>query len=76
MLSRRQVEFLALAARGMNRDQIASACCVSPWTVKDYLAAARETLDARNTAHAVAKSVALGLIVLDADGHASVAASS
>lgn len=71
VLTPRQVEFLALSARGMQRSEIAETCYVAPMTVRDTLEEARSRLGARTLPHAVAIAVALGVLTLDEVGCAS-----
>lgn len=65
LLTPRQLEFLALVAQGMQRQEIAVRCYVVPKTVADTLDAARMRLGARTLAHAVAIAMNLELIVVE-----------
>lgn len=76
ILTRRQLEFLALSAQGMKYAEIASACFVSCDRVNEALEEARSRLCAKNTLHAVAIAISLDLIVFDANSAAFVANSS
>lgn len=67
LLTRRQLEFLALTARGLQQSEIATACYVAEVTVRNTIVEARSRLGARNTAQAVALAVSLELIVFNPD---------
>lgn len=68
MLTKRQLEFLALYGAGVRIPQIAESRFVSQWTVINTLKAARERLDAPTITAAVTKAIALELLVLDHEG--------
>ena len=72
-LTSRQAEFLSLIAQGMHRAQIAEHCFVSPTTVSTTLSFARQRLEAKTLAHAVAIAIRHDLLVLGPDGIAFVA---
>lgn len=61
-LPTRQQEALQLAADGLTKDQIADELGISEGTVHEYLKRLRRRLHARNTAHAVAIALRLGVI--------------
>lgn len=67
-LSQRELEFLALAGNGFTRNKIAQAFCVSPLTVKNTFARARERMGATSTAHCVVLAIARELLILDHEG--------
>ncbi len=64
----RQLEAIALIARGMTYEQIAQEMGIGYWTVKDTLDQLRERIGARNTPHAIAVCVVHGwLAAVDGD---------
>lgn len=63
-LPQRQVETLALAARGATAYGIGRQMGLAPRTVYKYLELSRQTLNALNTTHAVAIALQLRLIQL------------
>jgi DNA-binding CsgD family transcriptional regulator len=65
MLSARQLEVLALVARGLSTDGIAGELFVSSNTVRTHVRNILFVLDAQNRAHAVAIACATGLIATD-----------
>lgn len=65
ILSRRQIEVLNSAARGMNNREIAAEVGLSAQTVRHHLMATRYKLNARNTTHAVAIALSDHLITLE-----------
>jgi DNA-binding NarL/FixJ family response regulator len=65
LLTKRQLEFLAYSAQGLQNPEIAEQCFISLSAVKDGLEKARERLGARTTTQAVAMAVSLELIVFD-----------
>lgn len=67
LITARQIEFLALAARGFTQAEIANLCFVKPDTVQKTIDAARERLGARTTTQAVAIAVSLELITVEFD---------
>jgi DNA-binding CsgD family transcriptional regulator len=67
-LSRRELEFLALAGNGFTRNKIAQAFCVSPMTVKHTFARARARTGAASTAHCVVLAIAREQLILDHEG--------
>lgn len=62
-LSPRQIDCLCLAALGSTSPEIAEILGISSRTVDQYIAEACERLNVRNRVQAVAKAVALGLIL-------------
>ena len=65
MLSPRQKECLQRIAAGETSIEIGAALGLSPRTIDTYVHAACRRLAVRTRAQAVAKSIKLGLIVLD-----------
>lgn len=63
-LSPREIDALTMLAMGMNRAQAADGLKISEHTFRDYVESARAKLGASNTTHAVARAIALGLIVV------------
>lgn len=61
-LTARQLQCLRLAADGLTMPKIGARLFVTDWTVKNDLIAVRDTLRARNTAHAIAIAMRNGLI--------------
>jgi DNA-binding CsgD family transcriptional regulator len=61
-LTERELNTLRLVAQGMSNKQIAEAIGISPYAVKDHLAAAMRKLDARNRVQAAATATRRGLI--------------
>lgn len=61
-VSKRELECLRLAARGLTSDEIAAQLGLSVHTANQYLANTTQKLDAVNRMHAVAKAMRLGLI--------------
>lgn len=61
-MTKRQIEALQWVAEGKSNEDIAVILGVSPETVKRQIDQARETLNALNRAHAVAKAIRAGLI--------------
>lgn len=70
VLTKRQAEFLALSAQGLNQTDIAEEFCLSPWTVKNTLQGAKDRLGARSLPQAVAKAIAFDLLAIDNEGTA------
>ena len=64
-LSARELEVLALIARGLSTDSIASALFVTPNTVRAHVRHILDRLCARNRPHAVAIAFSAGLIWID-----------
>ena len=62
-LSPREIDALSLLAMGYSRAQAADSLSISEHTLRVYIETARAKLGAQNTTHAVARSIALGLIV-------------
>ena len=75
VLSARQLEVLALVARGRSTEGIAVELFLSPNTVRSHVRNILDNLGARNRPHAVAIAFAAGLIRIDearmADGSRS-----
>lgn len=63
-LSPRELSAISLLGRGRSRAQAANEMSISEHTLRVYIEAARHKLGAMNTTHAVARALALGLIVL------------
>lgn len=63
-LSPREVDALSLLAMGYSRAQAAESLSISEHTLRVYIETARTKLGAQNTTHAVARAIALGLIVI------------
>lgn len=61
-LSKREIEVLHWLANGASLDHIAEEMKVSLKTIKTHLRSARQKLDARDDAQAVAKALRTGLI--------------
>ncbi len=64
VLSPREADALAQLALGKSRSQAADSLGISENTLRVYIEGARLKLGAKNTVHAVAKSVALGLVAI------------
>jgi DNA-binding NarL/FixJ family response regulator len=62
-LSARQLEVLALVARGLSTDNIAGELFLSPNTVRVHVRNILDALVARNRPHAVAIALSAGLII-------------
>ena len=62
MLTPRQSDVLGLLARGLTNERAAVLLGMSPLTARKHSEAARRSLGARNTAHAVAIGLREGLI--------------
>ena len=67
-LNRRQLQFLALKARGYTDQQIAAECSCARKTVSNTLDSARSRLNARNVVQAVLIAIALEVLILTGDG--------
>jgi DNA-binding NarL/FixJ family response regulator len=65
MLSARELEVLALVARGRSTDNIAGELCISRNTVRAHVRNILDGLRAHNRAHAVAIALSAGLISID-----------
>ena len=65
VLSARQLEVLALVARGRSTEGIAMELFLSPNTVRSHVRNILDNLGARNRPHAVAIAFAAGLIRID-----------
>lgn len=63
-LSPRELSAMTLLAKGLSRAQASEAMTISEHTLRVYIEAARHKLGAINTTHAVARALALGLIVV------------
>ncbi|KIT17651.1 HTH-type quorum sensing-dependent transcriptional regulator VjbR [Jannaschia aquimarina] len=63
-LSPRETDALTLLAKGLGRAQAAERLAISEHTFRVYVESARNKLGARNTLHAVAHAMSLGLICL------------
>ncbi len=63
-LSPREVDAMTLLALGYSRAQVADTLSISENTLRVYIESARHKLGAMNTTHAVAKAIALGVIVV------------
>jgi two-component system NarL family response regulator len=65
VLSARELEVLALVARGLSTDGIAGELFVSHNTVRSHVRRIMDKLGARNRPHAVAIAFSAGLISID-----------
>lgn len=63
-LSPREADSLTFLALGYSRAQVATTLEISEHTLRVYVESARHKLGAMNTTHAVARAMALGLIVV------------
>ncbi|GFE63295.1 helix-turn-helix transcriptional regulator [Litoreibacter roseus] len=63
-LSPRELSAMTLLAKGRSRAQAADEMSISEHTLRVYIEAARHKLGAMNTTHAVARALAMGLIVM------------
>ena len=63
-LSPRETDTLRMLALGYSRAQAADALTISEHTLRVYLESARNKLGAMNTTHAVARALAMGLIIV------------
>ena len=63
-LSPRELSAMTLLAKGKSRAQAADEMSISEHTLRVYIEAARHKLGALNTTHAVARALAMGLIVV------------
>lgn len=63
-LSPREVDAMTLIAMGYSRAQIAETLSISEHTLRVYIESARTKLGALNTAHAVARALSRGVIVV------------
>jgi LuxR family transcriptional regulator len=61
-LTPRELDVLGLVARGLTAEEAARLLGVSPYTVRKHVKWIRLKLGARNSAHAVAIGLRLGLI--------------
>lgn len=64
-LSNRHLDVLRLYAMGMTRHEIGADLFLSPHTVMNYLAEARQILGAMNSTHAVTLCIARGHLCVD-----------
>lgn len=62
-LSPREITAMTFLARGLSRAQAAQEMEISEHTLRVYIEAARHKLGALNTTHAVARALAMGLII-------------
>jgi DNA-binding CsgD family transcriptional regulator len=69
LLSARELEVLALIARGRSTDSIAGELFVSRNTVRSHVKHIMDKLGACNRAHAVAIAFSAGLILIDEHAH-------
>jgi DNA-binding NarL/FixJ family response regulator len=67
-LSRRQCEVLEHVASGWMERETATALGISTGMVRAHMTKVRVALGARNTIHAVALAIALGILALRQDG--------
>ncbi len=65
LLSARHLQVLRLAALGLHDYEIGGRLNISGQTVRHHLQHIRRQMQARNTTHAVALAVAMGLIVIE-----------
>lgn len=71
-LTNRQIEFLAMSARGITNAEIAKICFVSLNTVVSTFTEARKRLECKTTTQCVVKAISREEIGLDHDGIAFV----
>ena len=71
-LTKRQKEFLAMTAQGLMHEKIAEICVVSPETVRNSLARARERMKASTTAQCVVLAIAREELGLTHEGYCYV----
>lgn len=65
ILTARQLQIMALCARGLTREEIGRELFISPATVRVHYSRIRDTLDARNITQAVTICVARGYLLVD-----------
>ena len=65
-ITEQDVALLSMAARGLTQKHMTKALNLSPTAVKRGMSRTLIKLDAANTAQAVAKAVARGLVKMDA----------
>ncbi|MFZ5709434.1 MAG: helix-turn-helix transcriptional regulator [Pseudomonadota bacterium] len=63
-LSPRELDALTMLAMGLSRSQASEWLSISEHTFRVYVESARSKLGANNSTHAVAKAIALGLVLL------------
>lgn len=63
-LSPREVSAISALARGLSRAQAAAEMGISEHTLRVYIEAARHKLGALNTTHAVARAMAVGIVIV------------
>ncbi len=63
-LSPREIDVCTLLAMGYSRAQAADSLSISEHTLRVYIESARFKLGASNTIHAIAKALAMGLVVV------------
>ncbi len=63
-LSPREIDALTLIAMGYSRAQAAESLSISEHTIRVYIEGARHKLGAQNTVHAVARAMAIGILVI------------
>ncbi len=63
-LSPRETDALTMLAMGYSRGQAADSLSISEHTLRVYIESARFKLNALNTTHAVARAMAMGLLVV------------
>jgi DNA-binding CsgD family transcriptional regulator len=63
-LSPREIDALTMLAMGLNRAQAAEGLTISEHTFRVYVESARAKLGASNAVHAVARAIAMGLVVV------------
>lgn len=71
-LTPRQLEILSLAGNGKRGPEIAEELFISPRTVEHTLESARERLQAKTNAQAVARAVVTEQLILGSDGELRV----
>lgn len=67
-LTKRQIEFLAMTAKGMTNEQIAKECFVAKSTVESSFSEARKRLETKTTAQTVLKAISREELGLDHTG--------
>jgi DNA-binding NarL/FixJ family response regulator len=67
-LTKRQLEFLSLAGKGLSYKEIAKECTVSVETVRATFINTRQRIGANSNSHAIVKAVARNEIEISSDG--------
>lgn len=66
-LTARELEILALVARGLSAKQIAQRIAIAPRTVERHIENTRLKVRARNRAHLVTRAIASGLLEISGE---------